>query len=294
MLTIGDVMTRGPVILDRQQMMGEAVTRMELLGIRHLPVIEGTRLAGMISEADILRFQARHPERDLDATPLAHAITGAILTVEPAQPAAVVADLMFRQRLEVATVVEDGRIAGIFTSFDALRVLARLANGEADSAARAWPRRLLCAVDLSPPSRGAFEAALRLAGAAGEVTLFHAHDMSIDGVLGGSAVLEEKVLTAQAALRGWIDEHQGPGQPAMAIAVGIGEPAETIVREARQGGFDLVVVGSHGRTGARRLLVGSVAEIVARRAPCPVLVVRHQQDDDDLGGPVATQVRPLG
>ncbi|MFC7175724.1 universal stress protein [Halosegnis marinus] len=53
-----------------------------------------------------------------------------------------------------------------------------------------------------------------------------------------------------------------------------GPPARTVVRFAEEHGADYVVMGSHGRSGASRILLGSVAEGVVRRAPCPVLVVR--------------------
>jgi nucleotide-binding universal stress UspA family protein len=52
-----------------------------------------------------------------------------------------------------------------------------------------------------------------------------------------------------------------------------GDPAAEIVRHAREERCDLVVVGTHGRTGIQRLVLGSVAERVARQSPCPVLVV---------------------
>jgi rhodanese-related sulfurtransferase len=52
-----------------------------------------------------------------------------------------------------------------------------------------------------------------------------------------------------------------------------GDPAEEIVRYAGRHPIDLIVVGSHGRTGFSRLLLGSVAERVVRTAPCPVLTV---------------------
>jgi nucleotide-binding universal stress UspA family protein len=54
-----------------------------------------------------------------------------------------------------------------------------------------------------------------------------------------------------------------------------GDPATEILAEAEQGDVDLIVMGTHGRTGLARLLMGSVAEQVARRSPCPVLTVRH-------------------
>jgi nucleotide-binding universal stress UspA family protein len=47
-----------------------------------------------------------------------------------------------------------------------------------------------------------------------------------------------------------------------------------IVNVARQGAFDLIVMGTHGRTGIKHALIGSVAEKIVRTAPCPVLTVR--------------------
>jgi len=57
-------------------------------------------------------------------------------------------------------------------------------------------------------------------------------------------------------------------------AVGVGRPARSIVDNADEWGIDHIVMGSHGRDGASRLLLGSVAETVVRRAPVPVTVVR--------------------
>lgn len=53
-----------------------------------------------------------------------------------------------------------------------------------------------------------------------------------------------------------------------------GEPATEIVRYAADAGMDLIVMGTHGRTGLARLLMGSVAEKVMRDAPCSVMVVK--------------------
>jgi nucleotide-binding universal stress UspA family protein len=53
-----------------------------------------------------------------------------------------------------------------------------------------------------------------------------------------------------------------------------GDPAEEIVRYGRDTGMDLIVMGTHGRTGLERLLMGSVAEKVLRDASCSVLVVK--------------------
>jgi nucleotide-binding universal stress UspA family protein len=50
-----------------------------------------------------------------------------------------------------------------------------------------------------------------------------------------------------------------------------GDPVDMIVRAAEETGCDVIVMGTHGRTGLGRLLLGSVAESVIRKAPCPVL-----------------------
>jgi nucleotide-binding universal stress UspA family protein len=59
-----------------------------------------------------------------------------------------------------------------------------------------------------------------------------------------------------------------------AVEVERGDPADTIVHKAQELGADLIVIGTHGRTGLAHIFLGSVAEKVLRRAHCPVLVVR--------------------
>jgi universal stress protein A len=54
-----------------------------------------------------------------------------------------------------------------------------------------------------------------------------------------------------------------------------GDPAATIVRLAEDEKADMIVMGTHGRTGIIRMLMGSVAEAIVRRAPCPVLTYKH-------------------
>jgi nucleotide-binding universal stress UspA family protein len=57
-----------------------------------------------------------------------------------------------------------------------------------------------------------------------------------------------------------------------------GDARSCIVDEAKEWGADLIVVGSHGYTGLKRLLLGSVAQSVVTHAPCSVEVVRGKQD----------------
>jgi nucleotide-binding universal stress UspA family protein len=68
-----------------------------------------------------------------------------------------------------------------------------------------------------------------------------------------------------------------PNEPRIAVEnyLLIGDEASEIIQLAEQTSADLIVMGTHGRTGLKRLLMGSVAEKVLRDAPCPVVTVRE-------------------
>jgi nucleotide-binding universal stress UspA family protein len=72
--------------------------------------------------------------------------------------------------------------------------------------------------------------------------------------------------------------HLGPSDPNTRVQclLGEGNPATEIVREARENKCDLIVMGTHGRTGLNRFVMGSVAEEVVRKAPCLVLIVTNE------------------
>ena len=63
------------------------------------------------------------------------------------------------------------------------------------------------------------------------------------------------------------------------IFIGAVNPFVEIVTFAKDEETDLIVIGTHGRTGLKHMLIGSVAERVVRRAPCPVLTVRPDEHD---------------
>ena len=68
-------------------------------------------------------------------------------------------------------------------------------------------------------------------------------------------------------------------------------PADEIVKFAKEIHADVIIVGTHGREGVSRMLMGSVAEHVVRHAPCPVLVVRPQEHDFVVPGKLTTATR---
>ncbi|RXK82017.1 universal stress protein [Chlorobaculum sp. 24CR] len=65
------------------------------------------------------------------------------------------------------------------------------------------------------------------------------------------------------------------------FAVEYGSPAAVIIGHASKTGASMIVLGSHGASGIRRLLVGSTAESVMRNAPCPVVVLRSPESVDE-------------
>ncbi len=82
-----------------------------------------------------------------------------------------------------------------------------------------------------------------------------------------------RFVTAARERLGLSPEAIGRLRPEYALR--IGTPAVEIVRYAEDRDVDLIVMGTHGRTGVAHLLMGSVAEHVIRTAPCSVLLVRH-------------------
>jgi len=141
-------------------------------------------------------------------------------------------------------------------------------------------KKILCPVDFSDASRAAMQVASELARRfEGEVTVFHAYPLPgytlPEGtVLPATGMLQELAEQTDALLERWKAEALADGAPRVTTDKAVGEPAAEIVAAAEDGKFDVIVVGTHGRTGLAHVLLGSVAERVVRRAPMPVITVR--------------------
>jgi nucleotide-binding universal stress UspA family protein len=74
-----------------------------------------------------------------------------------------------------------------------------------------------------------------------------------------------------------------PTEPGISVEYRLaeGDPASEILAAAYQTKCDLIALGTHGRTGLSRLLMGSVAELVLREAPCPVVTVKSQPPEEN-------------
>lgn len=90
--------------------------------------------------------------------------------------------------------------------------------------------------------------------------------------------LRELEQNAQAMLGRALDAEWAVGKKITRV-VRQGPPFLEIIRYAREANIDLIVLGTHGRTGLAHVLMGSVAEKVVRKAPCPVLSVRHPEHE---------------
>jgi nucleotide-binding universal stress UspA family protein len=135
-------------------------------------------------------------------------------------------------------------------------------------------KKILTPTDFSSASEGVMRLATALArDSGGSLLIAHVEQLPI-GFGGGEAAMfveptPRNELTASL-------ERVVPTDPAVRYEhrLLIGDPAREIVRLAADEGVDLIVMGTHGRGGLTRLLMGSVAEEVVRRAECPVLTVK--------------------
>lgn len=98
------------------------------------------------------------------------------------------------------------------------------------------------------------------------------------GSFSSSESYEMLTKYTERELQGFTAKNPGATRPPRVVChVRLEEPANEIAQLAADLEADLIVVGTHGRRGAERVLLGSVAEVVVRLAPCPVLVVRPKQ-----------------
>jgi nucleotide-binding universal stress UspA family protein len=142
-------------------------------------------------------------------------------------------------------------------------------------------RHILHPTDFSRASAKAFATAVELARAnRAALTVVHVLTPVVP-VAGEGYVLPETYeqieAAARAAAQKQLDRLVAKAKPAGVRATGLlltGTPHDQIVRAARSRRADLVVIGTHGRTGLARFFLGSVAARVTALAPCPVLTVR--------------------
>lgn len=152
-------------------------------------------------------------------------------------------------------------------------------------------KRILVPTDFSTHSRNALRYAAALAEKFGaELLLLNVvQDLALfvpDVITAGPVMipqLDELLASVRAALGRLIAEFDVDGQTLTGLTVKAevveGTPFHEIIEYARGHSVDLIVMGTHGRGALTRLLMGSVAEKVVRKAPCPVLTVHDPEHE---------------
>ena len=142
-------------------------------------------------------------------------------------------------------------------------------------------RRILCASDFSATSGRALGVAIDLARTLqARLTIVYAH-VPIAPLVPEQVIDSMTLDRLERDARQWIERHiaglvrraNKAGVRATAVTV-TGDPSAQIVRTARSTRADLIVMGTHGRRGLSKFLLGSVAERVIATASCPVVTVR--------------------
>ncbi|HET9988906.1 MAG TPA: universal stress protein [Kofleriaceae bacterium] len=143
------------------------------------------------------------------------------------------------------------------------------------------PKTILVPVDFSEGSTAALDYAVGLAGKLdAKIYLLNVIGVQLLGAEYGmpiaSSAIELIYDANQQALAKLVAANKDKASFATAL-LETGDPRTTIEEVAKKLRADLIVMGTHGRRGLRRFLIGSVAESVARSSPCPVLLVRAEE-----------------
>jgi nucleotide-binding universal stress UspA family protein len=148
-------------------------------------------------------------------------------------------------------------------------------------------KKVLVATDFSAPSTTAVNYARAMARAFGaELHVLHIFEplwITSADVVGGGVALATMIQgledTARKQLEEAATEEDRRELKAVTAMITSESPAREIARYANEQKVDLLVIGTHGRSGITRMLIGSVAEKVVRLAPCPVLTVHHPEHE---------------
>ena len=138
-------------------------------------------------------------------------------------------------------------------------------------------KKIICPVDFSGLSRKALQYANEFARlSSGKVFLVGV--IENDPTITYSHGLEKERAESDQKLLALIDEENMAGIVADYV-IYEGFPEECILDYAKRQEADVIIMGSHGRRGLKRMILGSVAEHVIRRSPCPVLVVKENEHE---------------
>jgi len=141
---------------------------------------------------------------------------------------------------------------------------------------------ILCPVDFSDASRKAVQYAKEFAWSMGSrvhlLNVVEPRPMAVDITMNYIPLEEDLQHAAKEDLQLVLQEFQQAGLK-VDSSIEIGNPADVILDKSRELDVNLVIMGSHGKKGLSRLIMGSVAETVVRKANCPVLIVKAEEKE---------------
>ncbi len=145
-------------------------------------------------------------------------------------------------------------------------------------------RKILCPTDFSEPSYEALKAANELAlHFSAALILIHVVPLVTDIPTSADFYIPSDILTAEADAKKALQEvveKRVSDKVRIRTKVVIGHPADEIVSTAADENAHIIVIATHGLTGWRRFIFGSVAEKVVRLAPCPVLTIQSPPKEE--------------
>jgi acetoin utilization protein AcuB len=121
MTIVADYMTPGPYTIGREQSLVAAKQMMQKIHVRHLPVLHGGKLVGVLSDRELTAIETLPGSKQLTVE---DAMVPEVYITSEDAPLATVAGDMARQRIGSAIVLKDEHVVGVFTAVDALRALA--------------------------------------------------------------------------------------------------------------------------------------------------------------------------
>jgi acetoin utilization protein AcuB len=125
---VRDFMSPAPHSIGRDQPLSHAHERMRASGVRHLPVLEGGKLVGLLSQRDAL-FVETLRDVDPEKVPVEDAMSVDVYVTSPEATLVDVAATMAEHKYGCAVIMDGSHLTGIFTTVDALRALVEIAGG---------------------------------------------------------------------------------------------------------------------------------------------------------------------
>jgi CBS domain-containing protein len=264
--------------------------------IRHLPVVEGGRLVGIITDRDVRTAQpspatslsVQEMRYLLDRLTVRSLMTRPVITVASREPIAEAVRLMLENRIGGLPVMEGERLVGILTAADVLRAFSSTLGVRAGRPPRpadaplpesSAGRVILVPLDGTAGSEAVLETIgdiARAEGASVRLLSVHSpvHEVEVEGRI--LAYADQETERVQAEARTYLQRVAGSlGPVTVSFVVRFGEPVKQIVEEAEAAHATLIAMATHRRTGIARVVKGSVAESVERTTTIPVMLVQY-------------------